>query len=95
MGEDGHFASLFPGSPVLARGLDPHGDTYVLDVPACVPAPTQRRFSLTLHALSGSGSVLLVVTGAAKRETLMRARHEQLPVAAMIAALQPRILWAE
>jgi 6-phosphogluconolactonase len=95
MGEDGHFASLFPGNPMLARGLDIDGDNFVLDVPAGEPAPPQPRFSMTLHALSGSGSVLLAITGAAKRATLARASDEHLPVAAMIAALQPRILWAE
>ena len=95
MGEDGHFASLFLGSPVLARGLDLQGDSFVLDVPAGEPAPPQPRYSMTLHALSGAGSVLLLVTGAAKRDTLERARADHLPVAAMIDALQPRILWAE
>lgn len=95
MGEDGHFASLFPGNPMLARGLDLHGDALVLDVPAGSPAPPQPRFSMTLRALSGAASVLLAITGAAKRDVLARASADNLPVAAMIAALNPRILWAE
>ena len=94
MGEDGHFASLFPGSRVLARGLDLLGDAFVLDVPAAAPEPPQLRFTLTLRALSGAGVVVLALTGGAKRATLERAFDDQLPVAAMIHALQPRILWA-
>jgi 6-phosphogluconolactonase len=94
MGEDGHFASLFPGSPVLTRGLDVMGDAFVLDVPAGDPAPPQARFSLTLRALSGAATCLLLVTGEAKKQTLEAAHERQLPVAALIAALQPRILWA-
>ena len=94
MGEDGHFASLFPGAPLLAHGLDLHGDRYVLDIPAAEPAPPQPRYSMTLRALSGSGVVLLVITGDAKRAVLETARENHLPVVAMIDALQPRILWA-
>ena len=67
----------------------------MLEVPAQAPAPPQPRFTLTLRALSGAASCLLAITGAAKRETLENARHGHLPVAAMIAALQPRILWAQ
>ncbi|HRD44976.1 MAG TPA: 6-phosphogluconolactonase, partial [Caulobacter sp.] len=33
MGEDGHFASLFPGSPVLEDGLDPLGGSLVIAAP--------------------------------------------------------------
>lgn len=94
MGEDGHFASLFPGSPVLARGLDPMGDRFVIEAPAGDPAPPQPRYSLTLRALSGAACVILVITGEAKRATLDRAHRDHLPVASMIDALRPRILWA-
>jgi len=94
MGEDGHFASLFPGSPVLARGLDVTSDQDVLDVPAGDPAPAQPRYSLTLHALCGAGAVILLITGDAKRAVLDRARADNLPVASLIDALGPRILWA-
>lgn len=94
MGEDGHFASLFPGSPVLARGLDPLGDQFVIEAPAGDPAPLQPRYSLTLRALHGASSVILLITGEAKRATLDRAGRDHLPVASMIDALRPRILWA-
>jgi 6-phosphogluconolactonase len=91
MGEDGHFASLFPGSPALAAGLG--GDALTIQVPAGEPAPPQPRCSLTLKALSGAASVILLVTGAAKRAVLET--PADLPVAALIGAAHPRILWAD
>ena len=91
MGEDGHFASLFPGNRALAAGLS--GDALVVDVPAGEPAPPQPRSSLTLKALTGAASPLLLVTGAAKRAVLEAA--DGLPVAALIDAVHPRILWAD
>ena len=91
MGEDGHFASLFPGNGALAAGLT--GPTLTIDVPAGEPAPPQPRSSLTLKALSDAGTTLLVVTGDAKRAVLEKA--DGLPVAALIDAVHPRILWAE
>lgn len=91
MGEDGHFASLFPGNAALAGGLG--SDALTIEVPAGEPAPLQSRSSLTLRALSGATAALLVITGPAKRALLEKT--EGLPVAALIEALQPRILWAE
>ncbi len=91
MGEDGHFASLFPGNAALADGLSI--DALTIEVPAGAPAPPQPRISLTLKALSGATATLLVVTGAAKRAVLEQAAG--LPVATLIDAVQPRILWAE
>jgi 6-phosphogluconolactonase len=91
MGEDGHFASLFPGNPALGEGLE--GVSLTIDVPAGEPAPPQPRSSLTLKALSGARTTLLVVTGGAKRALLERA--DGLPVAVLIEAARPRILWAD
>jgi 6-phosphogluconolactonase len=91
MGDDGHFASLFPGNSALAGGLG--GPSLTIDVPAGEPAPPQARSSLTLKALSGATTTLLVITGGAKRALLERA--EGLPVAALIDAVHPRILWAD
>ena len=91
MGEDGHFASLFPGNGALAAGLA--GPTLTIDVPAGEPAPPPARSSLTLKALSGATTTLLVITGGAKRALLEKA--DGLPVAALIDAVHPRILWAD
>lgn len=91
MGEDGHFASLFPGNAALADGLT--GDAVTIEAPAGEPAPPQPRSSLTLKALADAGAVLLLATGAAKRAVLEA--PDGLPVAALIDAVQPRILWAE
>ncbi|AMN45685.1 6-phosphogluconolactonase [Steroidobacter denitrificans] len=72
MGEDGHTASLFPGSLALARGLDPAA------VPGCIAvnaltAP-HARLSLNLSALLDSRRIILYIEGEAKRHVYLRAR---------------------
>jgi 6-phosphogluconolactonase len=97
MGDDGHFASLFPGSPVLAEGLDPDGERHCVAVPAGSPAPPQPRISLTLHALLNSHQVLLLITGEAKRRRIEEAlAGADLPVRALLLQERTpvRILWA-
>lgn len=84
MGSDGHFASLFPGNPALAAGLDPRASRRVMAVPAGAPAPPQPRLSLTLPAISSARLVLLVIRGSEKLEVLQRAREAALPVAALL-----------
>lgn len=71
MGEDGHFASLFPGMPGLASALDADGPATV--VAAVAPAEPRSRLSLTLAALLDTDLLALHVTGAAKLATLRRA----------------------
>jgi 6-phosphogluconolactonase len=93
MGEDGHFASLFPQSPGLAAALD------VNSVSACVAmrAPTApiERISLNLAALAKSRAMFLFVAGATKRELLQRAApgvgasELQWPVVALLALTAP------
>ena len=73
MGDDGHIASLFPGSPVLGRGLDPNGDRLCIAVPPGHPAPPQERISLTLKALLQAKAVVLLITGSAKRRIIEEA----------------------
>ncbi|HET9159686.1 MAG TPA: 6-phosphogluconolactonase, partial [Caulobacteraceae bacterium] len=48
MGEDGHFASLFPDNPALAIGLDPICAENVVAVEAAGAAGSASRMSLTL-----------------------------------------------
>ncbi|HEX4025697.1 MAG TPA: 6-phosphogluconolactonase [Steroidobacteraceae bacterium] len=87
MGDDGHVASLFPGSPGLVQALDPAGP------PGCVqmsaPVPPLERMSLNLRALLDSRRIALLITGADKWATYQRARARgpaaQMPVRALLA----------
>lgn len=97
MGEDGHIASLFPGNPALAEGLDAKTERLCLAVPAGDPAPAQPRISLSLRALLDARAVFLLVTGEAKRQTLERAAGgADLPVRRLIAqqSAPVRVLWS-
>jgi 6-phosphogluconolactonase len=64
LGTDGHTASLFPGTPVLAerRAL----------VATVVGAKPEPRITLTYPALDDSDAVAFLVTGAEKRVILRR-----------------------
>jgi len=65
MGEDGHFASLFPDFHGLQKALDPQGKT------ACIMVQTSGsphlRISLTLSALLNCMHTVLLMFGEAKR----------------------------
>lgn len=97
VGPDGHFASLFPGNPMLAQGLDPCSDRLVLDVPPSDPAPDIPRLSLTFAALTRTDLIVLLVTGVAKKALLEGDVDPALPVAAILKQdrAKVRILWAE
>ena len=93
MGEDGHVASLIPGSPVMEAGLDPDGERYVIGVPAGVGSPPVARISLTLPALLQARTTLLLIKGQVKHEIV--AQGSGLPVHALIkqAKAPLRVLW--
>lgn len=86
MGEDGHFASLFPGMPGLAAALDTGGPATI--VTATAPHEPRVRLSMTLAALLDTDLLALHITGAAKLETLRRAALPgdalDLPVRALL-----------
>ena len=65
MGEDGHFASLFPDAENLREGLDV--DSRQLSIPVQTAASPHPRVSLTLSALSRSDEIVLLIFGDAKR----------------------------
>ena len=97
MGEDGHFASLFPSSPILAEGLDLSSPRLCLAAPAGVPAPPQPRITLTLRALVQTDLIVLLASGAAKRQVLEAAlAGADFPVAALLAQRRApvHILWS-
>ena len=96
MGEDGHFASLFPDFDGLQKALDPHNTT------ACITVQTagspHLRISLTLSALLNSEHIVLLIFGQAKRAVFESAKlgGSAYPVEAL--ARQTRtpvtVIWA-
>ena len=72
VGEDGHTASLFPGTPALTERK-----RWV----AAVAGAAQARITLTYPALESSGETLCLVSGANKRDILARIwRGDDLPI---------------
>jgi len=67
MGDDGHTASLFPGSPNLPGALNP------ASAAGCVgmwsPVPPHARMSLNLTALLDSRRIVMLITGESKWRT--------------------------
>lgn len=97
MGEDGHIASLIPGSPNLAEGLNPATGRMTLSVPAGLGSPPLARITLTLSALLRAQAIFLLIAGEAKREVVARAQAgEDLPVRAVLRQdrVPVRTLWA-
>ena len=80
MGEDGHFASIFPDADNLDEALSP--DTIQPVVQIRTAASPHRRDSLTLNRLLNSEEILLLVFGAEKRKVIEDA--EGLPVAHLL-----------
>ncbi len=92
MGDDGHTASLFPGSPGLAEALDAHA------APACVvmqaPVAPVVRLSLNLAALRQTQQLYLHFTGEAKWQVWAGA--DDLPVSRTLSRTNPlaQLYWA-
>ena len=66
LGEDGHTASLFPGSPALQEA----GALVALVHNA--PKPPPERLTMTLPVLNAARAVLVLVQGASKKDALAR-----------------------
>ena len=98
MGEDGHFASLFPGAPGLASALDANAPATCVARRAPV-APTDR-VSLNLAALADARHLFLLVSGEGKRvlieSAMQQAPEISLPIAALLAVHDPvpEVYWA-
>ncbi len=97
MGEDGHIASLIPGSPVMAHAMDPAGAALTAESPQGFGSPPLPRITLTLSALLQSRAIFLLIAGEAKRQVISRAQAgEDLPVGAILNQdhVPVRIFWA-
>ena len=82
MGEDGHFASLFPGMAGLDDGLSLRNPLPCLAVEQ--PQKGWPRMSLTLGYLTQARMIYLVFSGAAKHALIENAARDHLPVAALL-----------
>lgn len=84
MGEDGHFASLFPDADNLEMGLDTESPTLCL--PVSTAASPHPRISLSLSALSRSDEIVMLVFGKAKLDVLEAAKavSSELPIARLL-----------
>jgi 6-phosphogluconolactonase len=80
LGEDGHIASLFPGSPALAEA-----ERWAVGVTG---SGALDRVSLTYPALASSADTAFVIVGARKRDVLLRLRagDTALPAARLQSA---------
>lgn len=84
MGEDGHFASIFPSTPgEIIQGSDPRSF-----VPGKAPKPPIERISVSPRALLESRCIILVIQGEDKRAVYRRAllegSYSDLPVRALM-----------
>ncbi|PWB30822.1 6-phosphogluconolactonase [Pseudomonas sp. SDI] len=84
MGDDGHTASLFPGSPNLAEGLQADGARRCL--PMLAPTVPHQRLSLTRSVLGQAAFTALSVQGPGKLATLRAALAGDDPQAMPIRA---------
>jgi 6-phosphogluconolactonase len=88
MGEDGHFASIFPNSPQLAEALK--SDSELIKV--STPSSPYSRISMTLNALTQSEVIILLIFGDDKRRIIEA--PENYPVNHLLTAAPIKIVWA-
>ncbi len=98
MGDDGHTASLFPGSPNLRSALNPGAAAGCVGMWA--PTPPQPRLSLNLSALLDARRVVILIAGEAKERTYLKACGdgpvEEMPVRAVLRQQRTpvEVFWA-
>jgi 6-phosphogluconolactonase len=98
MGDDGHTASLFPGSPNLRSALNPAASAGCVGMWA--PDAPQPRLSLNLSALLDSRRIAILIGGEAKWRTYEAASGagavEDMPVRAVLRQQRTpvEVIWA-
>jgi 6-phosphogluconolactonase len=97
LGEEGHTASLFPGSPLLAEDARARPSAQALAAAVWVEKLHTWRITLTPPALDHAATVIFLVSGAAKAPALAAVlegewRPELYP-AQVVAPVDGRLLW--
>lgn len=84
MGDDGHFASLFPDAGNLQEALDLQSSSAFVSVDT--GSSPHKRISMTLAALLRCDEILLLISGAEKRAVLEQAADpgSELPIAHLL-----------
>ncbi|HZC81027.1 MAG TPA: 6-phosphogluconolactonase, partial [Nitrospiraceae bacterium] len=91
LGEDGHTASLFPGSPVLR-------DNHSLIAVSQSPKDPPTRLTMTLGVINRASVILFLVAGSGKAEVVRAIldpkteAERQLP-ASLVAPEKGRLIW--
>ncbi|WP_336991655.1 6-phosphogluconolactonase [Leucobacter sp. VD1] len=93
VGEDGHVASLFPGSSELLLGDEEAETLPVRDSPKAPP----ERVTLSLSALNRAERSWLLAAGEGKAEAVLAVLggSEPLPPAARLTGRSETVLWAD
>lgn len=86
IGEDGHTASLFPGSPAL-------NERTRRVLPVIGPKPPPQRFSVTPPVIEAAERCIVLATGAGKADAVYRALREPLDVQTTPSGLARGALW--
>jgi 6-phosphogluconolactonase len=93
MGDDGHTASWFPHSPVLAEAIDPAARALVAAIPA--PDHLEPRLTLTGRALLRARALALQIEGPDKAATFAKANEdgpvEDMPIRAVLRGAAERL----
>ena len=93
IGQEGHTASIFPGSPAVSES-----ERWVLAVQA--PVAPATRLTLTLPVLTHAANIAVLVTGSAKAIALGRLRQgtsapDLFPAAGLRSTSGSLIIWAD
>ena len=93
LGQEGHTASIFPGSPAVSES-----ERWVLAVQA--PVEPATRLTLTLPVLTHAANIAVLVTGSAKAIALGRLRQgtaapELFPAVGLRSTSGSLVVWAD
>ncbi len=86
LGENGHTASLFPGTEVLENTIDWVAPCVPLDAP-------NTRLTLTYPAIASSRHVVFLIAGEGKRAIIARVRDDERALPASRITSAGRVLW--
>ena len=97
MGDDGHTASLFPDSPLLApEALRSGRLTGFAVAEHLAPKPESRRITLTLEMINAARCCLYLATGEGKRPPLGKALDLLAPASLPVQLVRPKggeLIW--